>query len=598
MITTAVFLGLLVSGNASRSQQRMFGTSGRTIGGRATRSSTAFFCQRPRCHRGIYPAAWGKVTPPSGRNYRLQGCRLLCLAAPHPSEEWGKENGAGAAAKRLGQEIAQVLRTTGTRLILHFDLNKTLIMVDPAGRKTQSQVLNSVLAEICWGHVEHSGAKETSVWTWNGSFSSPIRKAPPSTEPSLRRTPSGSRGLQQQNHQETAPVALVSYSDFLHQEFGDAEGKDNRRMKDIRDERKGCFTEDGQPGVGLRAEYLKLEKALALPEAVAKSPLAKGAGLAGRESLYILPSFFRCLLALKEANVDFGIVFRTFGDDIAEVSKEYNAFCEGEHPLFPGAKMDGSDGRGDYRVHLTDRAEGSHGHNTVGAFFRDEEGLALVMGTLDNPQDRHQLRSIESKGHPVYQSVADAHDAICERVVSAPLQPAGSVAPKPAAATTTAAAPPPSCGESTNGIAGSGERTNHGRCLALRDFYPFWRKNLESAEAGKVLPVDLSDSPKVWPVMFDDNIGHWRPDGSGSGAHIVDVRDMVTGRPVPFDTALERHIVRAEPFLAIDQDDVAVGAAAADASDHNVFLVQILKRLAPERAGLYTSACDGFSSKL
>ncbi|CAB1121233.1 unnamed protein product [Ectocarpus sp. CCAP 1310/34] len=565
----------------------MFGTSGRTIGGRATRTSTALFCQRPRRYRDIYHAAPGKTTPPAGRSYRLQGCRQLCLAPPRPAVEWGKENGAGDAAKRLGQEIAQVLRTNGTRLILHFDLNKTLIMVDPAGRKTQAQVLNSVLAEICWGHVEHSGAEETSVWTWNG--------APPSTEPPLRRTLSGSRGLQQQNHHVTAPVALVSYSDFLHQEFGDAEGKDNRRMKDIRDERKGCFTEDGQPGVGLRAEYLKLEKALALPEAVAKSPLAKGAGLAGRESHYILPSFFWCLLALKEADADFGVVFRTFGDDIPEVAREYNAFCEGNHPLFPGAKMDGSDGRGDYRVHLADQAEGSHGHNTLGAFFRDEKGLALVMGTLDNPQDRHQLRSIESKGHPVYRSVVDTHDAICERVLSA-LPPAGSVAPKPAATTTTAG-PPPSCGESTNGIAGSGETTNHGRCLALRDFYPFWRKNLESAEAGKVLPVDLSDTPKVWPVMFDDNIGHWRPDGSGSDAHIVDVRDMVTGRPVPFDMALERHIVRAEPFLAIDREDVAVGAAD-DAFGHNFFLVHILKRLALERAGLYTSACDGFPSKL
>ncbi|CAM9776369.1 unnamed protein product [Ectocarpus fasciculatus] len=556
----------------------------------------AFSCQRPRCHRDICPATRGqtKTTPAAGKSYRLQGSRQLWLAAPRSAGEWRKENGAGAAAKCLGQEIAQVLRINGTRLILHFDLNKTLIMVDPAGRKTQSQVLNSVLAEICWGHVEPSGADKSSVWTWDGSFSAPVRKAPPSTDPPLSRTPSGSHGPQQHHQQETAPVVLVSYSDFLHQEFGDAEGKDNRRMKDIRDERKGCFTEGGQPGVGLRPEYLKLEQALALPEAVTKSPLAKEAGLAGRESLYILPSFFRCLLALKAAGADYGVVFRTFGDDIAEVSREYNAFCEGKHPLFPGATMDGSDGRGDYRVHLADRAGGNRGHNTVGAFFRDEEGLALVMGTLDNPQDRHQLRSIESKGHPVYRSVADTHDAICERVLGTPLPPVSSMAPTTAAA---AAAPTPSCGEPTNRIAASGERTNHGRCLALRDFYPFWRKNLESADAGKVLPVDLSDSPKVWPVMFDDNIGHRRPDSSGSGAHIVDVRDTATGRPVPFDTALERHIVRAEPFLAIDQEDV-VGSVAADACDHNFFLINILKRLAPERARLYTSAGHGFSSKL
>lgn len=55
----------------------------------------------------------------------------------------------------------------------------------------------------------------------------------------------------------------------------------------------------------------------------------------------MLPSFFSCLLALKEAEVDYGVVFRTFGDDIVGVSREYNAFCEGEHPLFPGVKMDG-----------------------------------------------------------------------------------------------------------------------------------------------------------------------------------------------------------------------------------------------------------------
>lgn len=58
-------------------------------------------------------------------------------------------------------------------------------------------------------------------------------------------------------------------------------------------------------------------------------------------SYYVLPSFFDCLLALKEAEADFSVVFRTFGEDIAAVSREYNAFCEGRHPLFPGVKMDG-----------------------------------------------------------------------------------------------------------------------------------------------------------------------------------------------------------------------------------------------------------------
>ena len=40
----------------------------------------------------------------------------------------------------LGGWWHKLCRGKGTRLVLHFDLNKTLIMVDPAGGKTQSQV--------------------------------------------------------------------------------------------------------------------------------------------------------------------------------------------------------------------------------------------------------------------------------------------------------------------------------------------------------------------------------------------------------------------------------------------------------------------------
>ncbi|CAM9857594.1 unnamed protein product, partial [Hapterophycus canaliculatus] len=385
---------------------------------------------------------------------------------------------------------------------------------------------------------------------------------------------------------------------------------------------QGSFTEDGQPGFDLRMEYRRLEQSLSLPEAVKSSPLAEGAGLAGRESFYLLPSFFRCLLALKEAAVDFGVVFRTFGDDIVGVSREFNAFCEGTHPLFPGAKMDGSDGRGDFRINLG-RAEGTtsgggstststststsrkscSSYGTIGSFFRDEEGAALVMGTLDldldldldsdHPADRRKVRSVllEQKGHAVYRSITDIHHAVCERVGALESPPAS--APAELAVHSLPglprAADPPSRSsssvEAAAAVAGHEEREKiDGRCLALRDYYPFWRENLEAAVAGKLLPVDLCGNPKVWPILFDDNIG--RP-GSSCGAHIVDARDADTGRPVSFDTALRRHLVRAEPFLAIDQSDI--GADGAFACNYNFFLFEILKRLAPERAALYTA---------
>lgn len=93
--------------------------------------------------------------------------------------------------------------------------------------------------------------------------------------------------------------------------------------------------------------------------------------------------------------------------------------------------------------------------------------------------------------------------------------------------------------------------------------------------------------------MFDDNIG--RPD-SVLGAHIVDVRDVATGRSVPFDTAASRHIVRAEPFRAIDQD-AAAAPATATGYTYNFFLLEVLKRLAPDRAHSFVNGnADRFSS--
>lgn len=66
------------------------------------------------------------------------------LGARRPTQQQAVARGREEVdARSLGRDIAQVLRSKGTRLVLHFDVNKTLIMVDPAGRKTQSQVTSS-----------------------------------------------------------------------------------------------------------------------------------------------------------------------------------------------------------------------------------------------------------------------------------------------------------------------------------------------------------------------------------------------------------------------------------------------------------------------
>lgn len=62
------------------------------------------------------------------------------------------------------------------------------------------------------------------------------------------------------------------------------------------------------------------------------------------------------MIALRDAKRDFSIVFRTFGDDLKSIIREFNAFCTGEHPCFNGknntplVKFDGSNGSKDYRI--------------------------------------------------------------------------------------------------------------------------------------------------------------------------------------------------------------------------------------------------------
>ena len=63
---------------------------------------------------------------------------------------------------------------------------------------------------------------------------------------------------------------------------------------------QGNFSDEGQPGAGLRKEFLALEQALSLPESVSMSPLAEGAGLAGKDRCCILSCFalVRCAIMM------------------------------------------------------------------------------------------------------------------------------------------------------------------------------------------------------------------------------------------------------------------------------------------------------------
>lgn len=222
------------------------------------------------------------------------------------------------------------------RLVLHFDINKTIIMTDKAQDSDMSQMLNMLLSECAWGRLEPG-----PLWVPVGRLATDR----PASDPQL-----------------------MSYRIFLDSfllPFKVGEGPAiealNTAIKSERQKLKRVFTEPGQPGDMFRGVFQKLHQKLTpLPHCTCQTR--------------ILPSFFELLKHLHSQGRDFTIVFRSFGSDISEVVEEMNAFATGQHPCYPEVRMDGSDGRTDMRMSVP---------NNVGAFYREStkpDGSALCLG--------------------------------------------------------------------------------------------------------------------------------------------------------------------------------------------------------------------------
>lgn len=81
--------------------------------------------------------------------------------------------------------------------------------------------------------------------------------------------------------------------------------------------------------------------------------------------------------------------------------------------------------------------------------------------------------------------------------------------------------------------------------MALRDYYPFWKLRKERSPAGKLLLLDPEDEGNI-QIFFDDNILH-------GSAHIVDVRDVHTGLPIPFQVPVTASSPRLPVLPAVQE---------------------------------------------
>lgn len=66
--------------------------------------------------------------------------------------------------------------------------------------------------------------------------------------------------------------------------------------------------------------------------------------------VFLLPCFFNLFIELEKKKYEYTMIIRTFGTDIKEIQEEFNEFCDGKHHDYPNVLFNGTNGTKDLRV--------------------------------------------------------------------------------------------------------------------------------------------------------------------------------------------------------------------------------------------------------
>jgi len=260
---------------------------------------------------------------------------LPFCGAKSPRRYGSSTNGNGQSSK------------ANTPLLIHFDVNKTIIQSDSIQMKSIEEGVREGISELFWGHTRRDGDK--LQWEWS--------RAKPSCGPPT-------------DDVVHAGMTLTTYQQYCKEAIKvKAEAKEAIRSFRL---------VEGQP---VRAEMEKLlgltMKRMQLPPNIKYTKEAEAAGVKGA-TYNMFPTLFHLVASLQRSRRPFAIIFRSFGADHENIKTEWNAFCELRHPTFSSliediGPMDGSvAGIPDRRI---------HGLHTL---YRDAQGPVLVLHTFTN----------------------------------------------------------------------------------------------------------------------------------------------------------------------------------------------------------------------
>eukprot|EP00746_Dinoflagellata_sp_MGD_P159371 gnl/MRDRNA2_/MRDRNA2_86685_c0_seq18.p1 gnl/MRDRNA2_/MRDRNA2_86685_c0~~gnl/MRDRNA2_/MRDRNA2_86685_c0_seq18.p1 ORF type:complete len:2276 (-),score=426.60 gnl/MRDRNA2_/MRDRNA2_86685_c0_seq18:309-6239(-) len=230
-----------------------------------------------------------------------------------------------------------------TKLILHFDVNGTVLVADPISNANLHAELNKYLAGASWGR-EVDGVWEFCAKTKGGNLT---LDCPESDD------------------------AQESYYKYFERKMKDTHTREEFRAA------VGRFTDED--GKLLKPHYNEIIQALRAPPELHETPFA----FKQQDTwfYYVLPSFWRLLDELNREGRRFAIVLRTFGQDGPHIAKAINAFAVGRHPKYPN---------GCSQALLAD--------SPYGCLCRSDSGIRLDVGKQDRKDSEDCLvKSIDNE---------------------------------------------------------------------------------------------------------------------------------------------------------------------------------------------------------
>lgn len=195
-----------------------------------------------------------------------------------------------------------------SKLVLHFDVNETILIGDDAGGDTVNDCLNKIIAKCAYVKVNDVTALKTKL----------TLEVTQDLEPTLwcDDQPIGLR--QDDGCAQSAPPLHIGWewpkkccpyyrTAFKKRSKSFVESSDGKIFSPIFEQ--------------VKSSMLQYRPDHELPES---HPFYK-----------MVPSFFYTIIKLKEFNIDYSIILRTFGTDLSDVAIAIEDFANGKHPLFP-----------------------------------------------------------------------------------------------------------------------------------------------------------------------------------------------------------------------------------------------------------------------